>query len=144
MHELSLAMQIRQTVLKAAAEHEVEAVLEVDIQIGELSLFNREQVEFWLRQLFRDTVAEGADISVEAIAPTVKCEQCGYEGPVEVPTIEGFTSTQPAHRPQPAAWFMAALRCPRCEASGITIERGREVIIKNLRVHKSAPGQAHA
>jgi len=132
MHELSLAMQIQQTVLKAAAEHRVQAVLEVNIEIGKLSLFNPEQVEFWLRQLFRDTVAEAATISVAAISPTVKCGQCGYEGPLEVPSDTGFHI------------FMPALRCPRCESSNLTVERGREVIIKNLRVHKAGPGEGHA
>ncbi|UCH36505.1 MAG: hydrogenase maturation nickel metallochaperone HypA [Armatimonadota bacterium] len=132
MHELSLAMQIQGTVLKAAAEHEVQDVVEVDIEIGELSLFNPDQVEFWLRQLFRDTVAEGADIRVATIPPKVKCDQCGYEGAIEVPSDPGFHI------------FMPALRCPRCDAPGLEVERGREVTIKNLRVHKAPPGGAHA
>jgi len=133
MHELSLAMQIQQTVLKAALEHEVQAVVEVDIDIGKLSLFNPDQVEFWLHQLFLDTVAEHAEISVAAISPTVKCADCGYEGAGEVPTDSGFHI------------FMPALRCPRCESSNIAVEGGRDVVIKNLRVAKAAPGGgAHA
>jgi len=132
MHELSLAMQIQQTVLKTAAEHRAQAVLEVSIEIGALSLFNPEQVEFWVRQLFRDTVAEAAAIVVTTIAPLVKCGQCGYEGAVEVASDPAFHI------------FMPALRCPRCESSDLTVERGREVIIKNLRVHAPGPGEGHA
>ena len=132
MHELSLAMQIQQTVLKAATEHEVTEVLEVDIEIGELSLFNPDQVGFWLRHLFRDTVAEGADIKVAPIPPRVTCRQCGYDGALEVPTDPGFHI------------FMPALRCPRCDSSELSVEGGREVVIKNLRVQKDAGGEAHA
>jgi len=132
MHELSLAMQIQQTVLKAAAEHEVTEVLEVDIEIGELSLFNPDQVEFWLRQLFHDTVAEGADIKVAPIPPKVTCRQCGYDGALEVATDPAFHI------------FMPALRCPQCGSSDLAIEGGREVVIKNLRVHKEGGGEAHA
>ena len=132
MHELSLAMQIQQTVLKTAAEHEVQGVVEVDIEIGRLSLFNPEQVEFWLRQLFRDTIAEDATISVTPISPVVKCGDCGYEGAVEVPSDPSFHI------------FMPALRCPHCESSSLTIEGGRDVVIKNLRVQKVEPGGAHA
>jgi hydrogenase nickel insertion protein HypA len=121
-------MQIQQTVLKAAVEHEVQAVVEVDIEIGRLSLFNPDQVEFWLRHLFHDTVAEHAAISVAAVSPTVKCGDCGFDGAGEVPTDPSFHI------------FMPALRCPRCESSNITVEGGRDVVIKNLRVAKSAPG----
>jgi hydrogenase nickel incorporation protein HypA/HybF len=132
VHELSLAMQIQQTVLKAAAEHEVQGVVEVDIEIGRLSLFNPEQVEFWLRHLFRDTIAEDAAISVTPISPVVECRECGYEGSVEVPSDPAFHI------------FMPALRCPRCDSSDLTIEGGRDVVIKNLRVQKIESGGAHA
>ena len=127
MHELSLAAQIRRTVLKAAAAHAVDQVIEVDIEIGELSLFNPDQVGFWLRQLFRDTVADGADVRVAATPTHIKCGACGYAGGVELPTDPEFHIVVPA------------VRCPACDSSDITVERGREVIIKNLRVHKAAP-----
>lgn len=132
MHELSLAMQIQQTVLRAAAEHEVDKVVEIDLEIGELSLFNPEQVEFWLHQLFRDTVAEGAQISVGTVAPRVKCGDCGYQGAIQVPPDPGYHI------------FMPALHCPRCDSPRLTVERGREVTIKNLRVQKISSGGAHA
>jgi len=125
-------MRIRQTILTAAAEHEAQKVVEVDIEIGELSLFSPEQVQYWLRQLFRDTIAEGADISVATIPVRVKCARCGYEGAIEVPTDPEFHL------------FMPALTCPRCDSPNPTVERGREVIVKNLRVQKSEPGGAHA
>lgn len=127
MHELSLAMQIRDTVLETATAHEVDKVLEVDIEIGQLSLFSPEQVMFWLRQLLRDTVAEEAEISVATIPTAIKCEACGYQGVVEVPTDPEFHI------------FMPAVRCPGCESPRVTVEHGREVIIKNLRVQKSTP-----
>jgi len=132
MHELTLAMQIQQTVLRAAAQHEVDKVIEVDIEIGELSLFSPGQVEFWLHQLFRDTLAEGAVISVAAIPTLIKCAECGYEGGMRVPTDSEFHI------------FMPALRCPRCESSQVTVQHGREVIIKNLRVQKAPPPAATA
>ena len=132
MHELTLAMQIQQTVLRAAEQHEVDQVIEVDIEIGELSLFNPGQVEFWLHQLFRDTLAEGAQISVAAIPTLVKCAECGYEGGMRVATDSEFHI------------FMPALRCPRCESPQVTVKHGREVIIKNLRVQKAGPPAAMA
>lgn len=132
MHELSLAMRIRQTILRAATEYEAQKVVEVDIEIGELSLFSPEQVQYWLHQLFRDTIAEGANVSVGTIPVWAKCAQCGYEGPIEVRSAPEFHV------------FMPALTCPRCDAPNPTVERGREVIVKNLRVQKGETGGAHA
>lgn len=132
MHDLSLATQIQRTVLQAAQHHQVDKVLEVDIEIGELSLFNPDQVEFWLHQLFRDTIADGATISVETTPTRIKCAHCGYEGAVEVPKDPEFHI------------FMPAVRCPRCESSEVTVQSGRDIVIKNLRVQKSAPEAGRA
>jgi len=132
MHELTLATQIQRTVLSAAAQHQVDEVLEIDIEIGELSLFNPDQVQFWLHQLFRDTVAEDAEIKVASTPTAIECSQCGYAGRVEVPTDPDFHV------------FMPVVRCPRCDSSDIKVQHGREVVIKNLRVHKAGPGETSA
>jgi len=39
-----------------------------------------EQVTFWIDELFKGSVAEGAKVRVRTIRARVKCESCGYKG----------------------------------------------------------------
>ena len=48
MHELSMAQAIVDTVLDAAQKNEAQDVLEVTIEIGQITMLNPEQLKFLL------------------------------------------------------------------------------------------------
>ncbi|GAH93748.1 unnamed protein product, partial [marine sediment metagenome] len=43
-------------------EQEAKNILSVEIEIGELTFLNPEQVEFWLEEIFKKTPAKDAKI----------------------------------------------------------------------------------
>ena len=65
MHEYSISAEIVKTVLDTAENNGAKKVLSVQLEIGELALLNVEQVKFWIDELFKGTVAEGAKVRVK-------------------------------------------------------------------------------
>ncbi len=124
MHDLTMARSIVDTVLEAAKERGAEEVLEIDLVIGALTLLSREQMDFWVRELLRGTIGEGAEVNIEQQAPEVRCKQCGYRGPVEVSDdpiyhLMAFTPT-----------------CPECGSTELEIVAGDECTIRNIRARR--------
>jgi len=120
MHELSVATGMRQTILKTAEEHGAAKVLSVHIRIGELSFVNPEQIEFWLGELMKGTIAEGAKILIETVAPTVSCPGCGYEGDIKMEDHPEYHVMLPS------------LTCPRCGGTDLDVKAGRDIVIQNI------------
>ena len=55
-------------------------VISIQLEIGELAFLNPEQIIFWIDELFKGSVAEGAKVKVKTIKARIKCEACGYKG----------------------------------------------------------------
>lgn len=124
MHDITMARSIVDTVLEAAREQGAEAILEIDLVIGEFTLLSPEQVEFWMGELLRGTIGEGAEVSIEQRAPRVRCQECRYEGPTEVSDdpiyhLMAFTPT-----------------CPECGSTDLEVIAGKECTIRNIRAQR--------
>jgi len=124
MHDLTMARSIVDTVLEAAKDEGGEEVLEIDLVIGELTLLSPDQMEFWVREMLRGTIGEGAEVRIEQRGPQVRCKGCGYEGDVEVSDnpiyhLMAFTPT-----------------CPRCGSTELEVVAGNECMIRNIRARR--------
>ena len=67
MHEFSISDEIVRNVLDAVRENNGQKVLSIQLEIGELTLLNVEQVTFWIHELFKGSVAEGAKVKVRTM-----------------------------------------------------------------------------
>ena len=123
MHEFSISSEIVKTVLDHVKKEKGEKVLSIQLEIGELALLNEEQVTFWIHQLFKGTVADGAKVKVKAIKGRIRCESCGYKG--------GFSLDQK----DPFGHFVP-YSCPKCGSSEIKIEKGRECTLRRIQAVK--------
>ncbi len=121
MHEFSIADEIAKNVLETARENNGKKVVSILLEIGELTLLNGEQVSFWIRELFRDSVAEDAQIKIKTIKARIQCKACGYKGKMESDQEDSFRHLIPAS-------------CPKCNSFEINIEKGRECILKRIQV----------
>ena len=65
MHEYSVTTQIVSKVLREAESRRAKRVLEVKLQIGELTFLNPEQVRFWYKILVKGTVMEGSKLIID-------------------------------------------------------------------------------
>ena len=119
MHEFSISSEIVRTVLNAAEQNGGKKVLSVQLEIGELALLNVEQVTFWIHELFRESVAEGAKVKVKTIRARIKCESCGYRGGIKFDHQDSFQHFIP-------------YTCPKCGSFQIKVEKGKECVLKRI------------
>jgi hydrogenase nickel incorporation protein HypA/HybF len=123
MHEFSISSEIVRTVLDTAEKNNGKRVLSIQLEIGELALLNVEQVTFWIHELFKGSVAEGAKVKVKTVKARIKCESCGYKG--------GIISDQQDH-----FQHFIPYSCPKCGSFQIKVEKGRECILRRIQVMK--------
>jgi hydrogenase nickel incorporation protein HypA/HybF len=122
MHDVTAAQRIASTVLQAAREQGAERVERVEIALGAMTMIDREQLEFWLEQVFRGTVAEGAEVQIEQLSLRVRCGECGYEGAVEVPE-------DPIYHLMPYV-----PECPECSSDELEVLGGDACVVQSIRV----------
>jgi len=120
MHEFSISNEIVRNVLDTAKENDGKRVLSIQLEIGELALLNVEQVTFWIQELFKGTVAEGAKVEVKTIKARIQCESCGYKGSMNLDRQDPFRHFIP-------------YSCPQCSSFQIKVEKGRECTLRRIR-----------
>ena len=124
MHELSISQSIAKTVLEKASEQKAENILSVEIEIGELTFLNPEQVEFWLEEIFKKTPAKDAKIQIRKINSQMKCQDCQWQGKINA-RDDPFYHT-----------YFFTSRCPQCGSSSLKIKRGRECLVRKIRMSR--------
>ena len=95
MHELSLAQDILQAVLGEAQKASSKHVKEIRVKVRESTHHMEGQsLETLLETIAKGTIAEGAEMRIEVIPPTLACKECEF-------TFQAQGST---------------LLCPRCQS----------------------------
>ena len=123
MHEFSIASEIVRTALDATEKNGGKKVLSIQLEIGELALLNVEQVTFWIHELFKGSVAEGAKVKVKTIKARIKCESCGYKGGISLDRQDPFRHVIP-------------YSCPQCGSFQVKIKKGQECILQKIQAIK--------
>lgn len=79
MHELSLAQEILKAVLNEAEKVGSKRIRGISVRVRE-SIHHMEDgsLETCLEAIAKGTVAEGAEIGIELIPPTLKCKGCDF------------------------------------------------------------------
>ena len=121
MHEFSISSEIVRSVLDAAGKNKGKKVLSIQLEIGELTLLNGEQVAFWVHELFKGSVAEGAEVKIKTTKARIHCKACGYRGGMESDQEDSFR-------------HLMSLTCPRCNGFQIRAVKGRECILRRIQV----------
>jgi hydrogenase nickel incorporation protein HypA/HybF len=120
MHELSTAVGIVNAVKRAASSHNATRVTAIRLQIGQLSMLNHDQLLFGIEIASKDTILEGAEISIEVLTIKTICRDCG---------TETFTEEE-----KPIYDLLVAMACPKCESRNVEIVQGRECVIRDIKV----------
>jgi len=123
MHEFSISSEIVKNVLDTAEKNKGGKVLSVQLEIGELTHLNREQVAFWVHELFKGSIAEGAKVKVKTIKAQIYCKDCGYKGGIRSDQEDSFRHLIPQ-------------TCPQCNSFQIKVGKGRECILRKIQVLK--------
>ena len=121
MHELSMAQAIVDTVLDAAEKNDAQDVLEITIEIGQLTMLNSEQLKFLLDVIIEGTLLENSKILIEEIPVEIRCQSCDFKGEANT---EGSDH------------YLTIVLCPECGGREVEITKGRECNVKNIRIEK--------
>ena len=122
MHESVISQKAAEIILKRAKDIKAKRVISVDIEIGELTFFSAEQVEFWLKTILNGTIASDIKVNIKSARSKIKCEKCGHSGPIKL-------KNDPLHH-----MVFPVLSCPKCSSSSIKITKGKECLIKKIKL----------
>ena len=123
MHEFSIANEIVKNVLEVAEKNRGKRVLSIQLEIGELTLLNGEQVAFCVHELFKGSVAESAEVKIKTIKARILCKACGYKGGIRSDQEDSFR-------------YLTLQACPQCNSFQFKVEKGRECILRKIQVSK--------
>ncbi len=118
-----MADEIAKTVLGIARSKNASRILEIELEIGQLTFLNEEQLKFCLNVLFQNTIAEGVEIKCGTIATEIECERCSYRGASKRTEKEDY----------PMMPIYATI-CGRCGSSDTRIISGNQCIVKSIRI----------
>jgi hydrogenase nickel incorporation protein HypA/HybF len=79
MHELGLAMNVREIVEGAAKENGAARIKEVNIVVGEFSSVAVDALEFAMEVVKKDSMFEDAKINIKSTKTILLCSECGKE-----------------------------------------------------------------
>ena len=109
MHEMSITQGIIELCLQHAAGRRVRSI---DVEIGDLSSVVPEAIEFCFEACSRDTLLEGAQLSIIRIPGVGHCQECGAT--VTLTELYGV--------------------CQQCRSNRVTIISGEELRVREIEV----------
>ena len=113
MHEMGIAMQIAEIAIASIpAEMQRCRVGRVNLKVGKLSAVVTDSLRFCFEVVTRDTPLEGAELAVEEIPVTARCNDCRHEWTIENPVFS----------------------CIRCNSSAVELLSGRELDIESIEL----------
>lgn len=127
MHEFSMAERIVRTVLDVASSRKASRVVQINLDIGELTFLGHEQLKFGIEVLTKGTISENAKVLITTKKAKIKCSNCGYVGHVKYLGKE-------IHSMVP----IPILTCPKCGSSRATVAKGNECTVRSIRVKAAA------
>ncbi|MFH0924712.1 MAG: hydrogenase maturation nickel metallochaperone HypA [bacterium] len=112
MHELSIMQSIFEIINTQASLHNFKKINKIKLKIGEIAGVLPDSLLFSFEILSKGTITEGANLEIEEIALTGRCEECKSEF-----RIEDY-----------------CYQCPRCKSFKITELTGSELLIDSLEI----------
>ncbi len=112
MHELSIVMNILETVEDSAIEHKATKVSEIELEIGLLSGIEFDALEFAFEHAPKSKLLQNVKFQINKIQPLAKCSECQHE----FDTSEYSTP------------------CPECHSFRTELIRGDELKIQSYRM----------
>lgn len=128
-----MADQIMKAVLDVARSKNADRVVEIELDIGDLTFLNHEQLRFCLSALSEDTIAKDAKVMVRAVRIQIECEKCSYRGP---PKSLG----EEIHSLVP----IPVLACVKCGSANARVIAGNECVLRSIRIKVNEGNEAES
>lgn len=118
-----MAQSIVNTILQVAEENGATRILDLNLEVGEISLVNMDQLSWYIQMLTADTIAQGVRVNVTEKPTRIRCMNCGYEGSVIYEEKDPTWHTK-----------IPLFECVKCGSPETMIIEGRELKIKDINV----------
>lgn len=120
MHEFTTVKNIVERSIEVAENEGAKEITAIEIEVGELTMLEPEQMEFWLNMMLSSTeLGKSSKIKIRQIKGVIKCRDCSYKGNLETAGLDHF---------------FPILICPKCQSRSIEIVEGDDCIIKSLEI----------
>ena len=110
MHEMSIATELIDQILAAAASHGLQKVEEVVVETGALRQIVPDVMQAAFEAVSKGTIAEGAELTIVEVPARARCRKCGQE-----------------FEPQPDNFL-----CPLCLVADMQVVQGEDIILKSV------------
>ena len=118
MHEMGIAMEIVEIVQNSIpAGQERARVARVNLKIGKLTALVPDSLRFCFEVAARETRAAGAELAIEEIPVTARCQTCAHDWTLEKPVFV----------------------CPACQGTEVRMLTGREMDIESIELIEEDP-----
>ena len=113
MHEMGIATEIVRIVTESIpADIADPKVARINLKVGKLAAVVPQSLQFCFEIAAKETAAEGADLNIEEIAVSARCNACRHLWEISEPVF----------------------KCPKCESSDIEMLSGRELDIESIEL----------
>lgn len=112
MHEMAITQSILDIALSEAEKHRASRVEKIKIRMGEYSGVVPQLIQEYYNIISKGTLAERAELVLETVPVTIRCEDCGKESRIDKRKV----------------------RCPECGSIQIKLLTGREFYVESLEV----------
>ena len=114
MHELSVTQSILEIALDYANRNQAERIVQIHLQIGEITDFDDEWIQRYFDFVSKATIAEGAKLRITRVPAKLQCQACSSIFPLDRSTWNS--------------------QCPSCQSKDTHLISGREFRIEALEV----------
>ena len=115
MHELPVVNSIFNLCIKHAAANKANRILTIKLVVGEVSDLQDEWIQRYFDYLSKDTMAEGAQLTIERVPLVLRCKTC----------TESFHVNMRDGR---------QIECPHCKGNDLAYVSGREYRVESIEV----------
>ena len=129
MHELSIAAGLVEKLIAFSAKNEGKKIVEVRLEIGELSHVDPDALSFCYEAITRETPLQESRLTIERTPAVVSCPYCSYSGRPE--SWDDVRLVAP----------VVTMRCPKCGET-VAADQGRECAIKSVKFIETKPTQS--
>lgn len=114
MHELAVTEEILRLAMDIAKKEDASQVTDIYLEIGKLSGIVDESVEFYWKEICKETICKDAVLHFEFVPASLLCRSCDHEFKLEHDLIP----------------------CPQCGSMDLRIITGEEFLLKSIELEK--------
>lgn len=114
MHEFSCAQFLIKAINQLCKEYQIKKIYKINLKIGSLTLINKEQLIFWLKEGLKEFLYEKSEINAFEEKPEIECKKCSYSGEAEF--VKNFFY----------------ITCPICNSSQIFLKKGNDYYLESI------------